>query len=1363
MRLQHVAFCLAAAALLWAGGGAEADWSRRTAFTVPGPELLQVSKDLAPVDGMSVLELLEDTQITFDPEGRRVTRYRYVFRVDHEAGLDGWRTIGAIWKPWNQDRPELRARVITPDGRVHDLDPATIGESPFQDDTKVFDDRKRLAAPLPQLCVGALAEVQVVTRELAPAFAVGSLVSMVLRQPVPVLQTRVLVEAPEAMPLKWKVLGLAGVSATRTSQGGNTRLSLELGRLDPREDSEPYEPAEDHPQALFLVSTVPSWASVAKAYHAIVEKQLAGANLGNRLDPAPGATATTRQRIDAILQRLNRDIRYTGLEFGAASIIPRTPGEVLTRGYGDCKDKATLLVGTLRAAGIDARVALLNTGPGQDLSDDLPGLNHFDHAIVFVPGAEPLWIDATAELFRAGELPFPDQNRKALIAAPDTVSLTVTPSSTSTQNLAREIREVFLSDAGPGRVVETSQPQGLGEALFRGEFVNSQPKQLRENLKKYAQGTYDAKDLGIVDLPDPGDLSQPFTLKLEALQASVATTYDFEATIRINPWSMTEKFRRVVPLPTDKEAANPPPPRKHGLQFHDPYCVEWEYRIHPPTGFASRALPANDVVTFGPASLSRSFSVDAAGIVTALIRFDSGKARWSAAEYETARRDLNAFGKTPPTALSFDLTAEAHLVAGRIRESIQEYKALVASQPGKAAPLGKLSMALLKGGMGELAREDARKACRLEPDSAYAQRTLGYVLLHDLVGRPFQVGWDREGSIKAFRESKRLDEKEALTRKNLAIVLEYNPAGERYGPGAQLDLAIQEYQALRDDLKVDDTNVNLLLLLARTGRFRELGVLAQAIPPSSTRSAWQLAAAALEKGAAQCLLEAPGLIPDAGNRRNALLSAGDILVPLRRYQDASALLLAGAVGADNASTIRGRAALLAKARRSEEVELDPKAPATRVWSFMKSVLVDQLDGKALSVHFSPTLWATAGDEAEIQGFQRIARRGLAGLTRQGVSPQVGLDLAMALSQVTVEGNDPGGYRVRLQVPGANDQVFFIARIQDRHLIAGLAEDLSTLGIEAARRLKEGDLAGARIWLDWAREQAWAGAGDDPLSGAPICRLWTKGQQGNPEEIRLAAASLQAFEKRCPEVPDVLLAARAKATDANRLAELDLLLCHAYRVRDDLKRMEAPARRLMETRPGSKSAVRQLAFLLDGQKRWEELLTFLDAQLAQSPADLALHELKAKTLSALNRPAEKEHLLKGLVDRGLATAAEFNNLAWSFLINGNANDQALDFARRALLLRPEGNAAAMHTLAAILAERGEVSESLELINKMLKDDDRDELRSEDWYVFARISELFGERDLALDRYRKVKPPAKEEVMGDSCRFLADRRVRALTAR
>jgi len=83
---------------------------------------------------------------------------------------------------------------------------------------------------------------------------------------------------------------------------------------------------------------------------------------------------------------LNREIRYTGIEFDRASIIPHMPSETLEHRYGDCKDKATLLVALLRSLDIPANVALLAIGDRLEVPIDQPGLGLFDHAIVYVPG-----------------------------------------------------------------------------------------------------------------------------------------------------------------------------------------------------------------------------------------------------------------------------------------------------------------------------------------------------------------------------------------------------------------------------------------------------------------------------------------------------------------------------------------------------------------------------------------------------------------------------------------------------------------------------------------------------------------------------------------------------------------------------------------------------------------------------------------------------------------------------------------------------------------------------------------------------------------------------------------------------------------
>lgn len=1339
-------------------------WHRQPAFSVDPAVLLQEARSSKAKEGQAVSELLEETLIVFDAKGGREARYRYVFRIDHESAINGWRSVGAVWEPWHQERPRIRARVITPDGTVHALDPATIGEFPINEEgTNLYDDRKRLGAPLPQLCLGAVAEVEVITRDLEPVHEVGTLGAIALHQPVPVMHTRIWVDVPESMPFQWKLVGLGSSQPGLTKENGRKRLSFEMGPTEPPEVREPYSDPYIQPQPVLSYSTVPSWRAASVHYAGIVERQLIGAELPAAAKEAMGDLVEPKEKINRLLAWINRTIRYTGVEFGEAGIVPRTPAETLKRGFGDCKDKATLLVALLHAAGIQAKVALLNTGPGKDVNPELPGLNHFDHAIVFVPGSSPLWIDPTAETARAGELPFPDQGRLALIVSPETTTLTRTPEARSLENMAVETREVFLADSGKARIVETSHPSGLAEMALRRDFAHAEPKKLQENLKSYVQKEYNASDLGETTVGDPSDFTRPFTVRVEALQSNIAVTSDVDAAVTINVWSMGKGFRNLIPTSYDRSEKDPVKARTQDLIFPEPYATEWQYKIVLPIGFEAKSLPESDRIAFGPASLTRTFGRTPEGVISATFRFDSGKARWTAAEVESARTSMEAFGKSAPTKLSFDQVGEAHLAAGRIKEAIQAFHIQAAAQPSKGVPLSRLAIALIQGGLGGAARQQARMACQLEPKIMFTHRALGWVLLHDLANRPYQKGWDYSGAIAAYRKAKELDPKDVLSRKNLALILEHNPEGERYGPGTRLDLAIQEYQELRKDLQVEDMNSNLLVVLWRANRFKEVGELAASLPTTSDTQGWHIAATAVLKGVQAALKEARGSSLDPSNRRAAMGKAGDTLVSSRYYLEAAAILSESADGDSNAPAIRSRVAVLAKTRRFEDVELDPNSPTSVIWRLMKSATDGSTKSKDLLKFLTPNLVAGVDNEEGLKQLRKALGYTPVNRDGTGASLAVGMDVILALSQVVVEGNEAAGYRVRIQMPwnaeSKNDS-WYVVREKGQLLLAAMDESPFSFGIEAFRRLDRGDAAGAKVMLDRAREVVWSGGGDEPLSGHPLCRFWVKGQEATAQEIRVAAASLLAPEKESRDAVQILQEGRISAKDDAARGRFDLALLQAHMARSEWAALEAVSERLVKANPSSKMAALARIVALAGSKKWPYMLKFADERLIREPFDAEFLGGKASALGHLGRLEEQEQLLKAAIGSGKATSMDFNNLAWGDLVRGKVTDQSIDWARRSVLLKPEKNGAAQHTLASLLAERGETTEALELFFKEVNSLEDEELRSQDWYLIGRIAEQFGEKDAAIDSYRRVSRPKETESEEESCHALAAKRLKVL---
>ena len=61
-------------------------------------------------------------------------------------------------------------------------------------------------------------------------------------------------------------------------------------------------------------------------------------------------------KVKALYDYVSRNIRYVSLSFGLGRIQPHAASEVLANGYGDCKDKNTLLAALLDAEGFQVDV-----------------------------------------------------------------------------------------------------------------------------------------------------------------------------------------------------------------------------------------------------------------------------------------------------------------------------------------------------------------------------------------------------------------------------------------------------------------------------------------------------------------------------------------------------------------------------------------------------------------------------------------------------------------------------------------------------------------------------------------------------------------------------------------------------------------------------------------------------------------------------------------------------------------------------------------------------------------------------------------------------------------------------------------------
>ncbi|BDU77694.1 DUF3857 domain-containing protein [Mesoterricola sediminis] len=1361
VRIPSLVLILSAGAgALMAGG----PWETAAPLAADPRAVVEAAKAHPPREGKAVLVLHEAYTWVLDAQGRRHRVSHSLYRIDGEAALKSWSEVGAGWGPWYQARPVIRARVITPDGKVHPLDPATLGEyATGQGGDGLFESRKSLNGPLPHTAVGVIVEQEIVADDTEPFFGTGSMARVQLAQNVPVVNVRFTLDVPAGTPLHWRVTNLAGKAPVQTTEGGRTRLTLETGPLEPPRDWEPLEDSGKEAPAAFWYSTLPGWGQVAEAYHALVKLDPLPEDLAARMAGLKASGLPRREVAAQALAELQKRVRYTGVEFDDAAIVPREPRETLQRGFGDCKDKATLLVALLEKAGVPARVALLNVGPDPDVEPDMPGMGMFDHAIVHCPGPDPLWIDPTVELAPAGQLPWQDQGRLALVVDPATRELVRIPKEGMEANRIVETRDVHLSEWGDARVVETTDYFGLDALSARSDLASLDAKAMRENMERYVKSAYNAKSLGALDCSDLKDVSKPVRFVLEAKDTPRGHTWWREAKAELVVWPMLSGLIRVL---EGEDDAKPLPARTKDLRWRVPYVKEWTYRVHPPQGYALRKLPEGGEVVLGPARFRRTYGLEKDGSVTATHRFESGPEAWTAAEVEAARKAVKAFGETPRVDLLFDQEGELLLKAGKTGEALASFRKLAAAQPRSPLTLCRQAQALLSAGLGEAAREKARQAVALDPGSWVAQETLGWVLQFDLVGRRFKDGWDRAGSIAAYRKAEALDATEWGWRADFAYLLEHDAGGERYTAGASLDQAIAQYRFIRDTLKVDSRDEWLLGALGEAGRHWEALTLARDLKASAFRNGWLVASMVQLQDVDKSLAELPGLLGGQFTWKDAIAPAVLHLANAGAYARAARLIQGGPQGAEGADERRFLAEALSKvvpAEAASRAKADPKAALVRA---IQAIAAPGAELKVLDAVATPGFKAHLAAGNRWEGFRNYTASVDLAFRSQGLRRRAALDLTLTIAQLAVDGDEARGYRVRATFPGTSGgtyrQTWYFTVDRGVAKVCACEFALATVGAEALRRADAGDLAGARFFLDGAREAVNRNGGDDPLNAAPFPYLWTRGQAATADEVRWAAAALRIWVKEDPSIGPLLEAGLRGAKDLTRRTYARLALAFRQEDSRQWEALEATTEPLRADFPDSPAAQGFHLTVLSAKKDWKGLLARSQELLAANPGNLVFQANRDGALNHLESREARIARLEAMVEREQPSTWHLNSLAWLHAVEGRVTEKTVELARRMIRMDTGDSASRLHTLATVLADRGYAAEAMQILHRCIQARGAGRPDSNEWFVVGLIAEALGEPEAARRCYALVKPSAPDsgELPGESCHEMAQQRLARL---
>jgi len=420
---------------------------------------------------------------------------------------------------------ELRlARVYRKDGTVAEA--TESGESAANNPAiAMYTSVRVFTVSFPRLSPGDVVELRYRVDDVAVRNEVSDQFSEIqyLQGEDPTMTSQYVVIAPKTRPLQTFVANLAGVVQDEKDDGDDHVTSFTATDV-PGLTIEPNMPPAGELAGQVHVSTFKSWEALGKWYWGLAKDQLDVDDEVRKKVREITAKAKTDEEKIAAVYRYATELRYVALELGIEGIKPRRCALSMARGWGDCKDKATVIVTMLRELGIPAKLVLVRTGMKGDLPKGAPAsVSAFDHAIAYVPSLD-LFLDGTAEGAGSHELPAMDQGSVVLIIDEQTPKLTRMPVLPAAQSPHLRKVELALASDGSAQLSFESTVSGVNAAGWRARYHAEGTR--RERATRDLGGIFGpieiGKDPSSLVVKDSDDVEKPITLEVKAKAAVAA-------------------------------------------------------------------------------------------------------------------------------------------------------------------------------------------------------------------------------------------------------------------------------------------------------------------------------------------------------------------------------------------------------------------------------------------------------------------------------------------------------------------------------------------------------------------------------------------------------------------------------------------------------------------------------------------------------------------------------------------------------------------------------------------------------------------------------------------------------------------------
>ncbi len=473
-------------------------------------------------DGAPALQLFERTLTRVFPSGLASQFRQVVIRIDQPSAAERFASMPFAYTP-REDRLEiLEAEVIKPDGAR--LRPESIKDERQEGKSAgVYTLTAYKVVYFPPLEPGDILHIQIRRDEIGDRNLFGDFFGVFtpISGELPKLRVEAIIEAPSHRTLH---VGSRGVGdPVKTTSGDLQRLTFTLDHV-PAIAIEPSMPGYGDIGAWISVSTFGTWDALATWYRELILPQLeVPSSLAEEARALVAPLETLEEKVTAIHRWVVTKTRYVGIEFGIHGFKPYKVAEVVQRGYGDCKDKASLLIALMRAVGIKGEFVLVRTRDLGSLEGSPPSLWTFNHAIAYVPELD-LYLDGTAELSGLRELPELDQDAQVLRIDPWSTTapiLSRIPMQPPTVNRIVANATYVLSETGDAMVDFGETIAGSSAGRIRGQLAD--PTRRDSQIGAILAAQHSGTELESIAYENLEVIGRPVSIRARARMPGLAT------------------------------------------------------------------------------------------------------------------------------------------------------------------------------------------------------------------------------------------------------------------------------------------------------------------------------------------------------------------------------------------------------------------------------------------------------------------------------------------------------------------------------------------------------------------------------------------------------------------------------------------------------------------------------------------------------------------------------------------------------------------------------------------------------------------------------------------------------------------------